>query len=81
MKALFSTLGASPRNVTAVRLAQPSKALSPILVTLSGIEMFVRPTQLMKANRPILVMLLGMTILSKVGLSLEGCSVSPKVGS
>ena len=41
-KTLSPTLGASPRNVTAVRLVQSQKAYFPMLVTLSGIVMVVR---------------------------------------
>ncbi len=72
------TLGASPRNVTLVRLVQSAKAQDPllvrfgdsvptlpipILVTLLGIVMLVRLVHSQKAKRPMLVTPSGMVIL------------------
>ena len=48
--------------VKEVRLLQPWKALSPMLVTLLGMVMEVRPLQLSKASSPILVTLFGMVV-------------------
>ena len=59
-------LGASPRNATAVRLALPTKVESPMLVTLSGIVMFVRLVQSEKALPPMLVTLSGIVILVRL---------------
>ena len=59
-------LGASPRNVTAVRLALPTKVESPILVTLSGIVMLVSFLQREKAYFPILVTLSGTVTLVRL---------------
>jgi hypothetical protein len=49
LKTSRPALGASPRNVTAVRLVQFKKARPPMLVTLSGIVMLVRLLQSRKA--------------------------------
>ena len=43
-----------------VKPLQPAKALSPMLVTLSGMVMEVRALQLLKASIPMLVTLFGM---------------------
>jgi len=66
LKTSLPALGASPRNVTAVRLPQPWKALRPMLVTLSGIVMLVRLLQRRKALAPMLVTPSGIVILVKL---------------
>ena len=53
----FPSFGASPRNVTAVRLLQPKKVLFQIRVTPSPIVMLVWLLQLAKAKIPMLVTL------------------------
>ena len=50
-------------NVTLARLAQPEKALFPMVVTLSGMVMSVRLAQPSKAPAPMLLTLLGMNTL------------------
>ena len=47
-------------------LVQPPKAASPMLVTLSGIVMFVRLEQRVKAPSPMLVTLSGIAILVRL---------------
>jgi hypothetical protein len=47
--------------VKLLKPVQPSKARSPILVTLSGIVMLVNPVQSLKALLPILVTVSGIT--------------------
>ena len=49
-------------NVTEVRLLQPEKADSPMVVTLLGMVIEVSPLQPLKADSPILVTLLPMVI-------------------
>ena len=65
-KASLAILGASPRNVTAVRLVQKEMAEAPMLVRLSGIVMLVRLVQLLKAISPILVTLSGIVMLVRL---------------
>ena len=52
-----------------VRLVQPSKALSRMLVTLSGNVMFVRLSHQKKAKRPMLVTLSGIVMLVRLAQS------------
>ena len=59
-------LGASPRNVTAVRLEQISKAFSPMLVTLSPIVILVRLLQPLKVASPMLVTPSGIVMLVRL---------------
>jgi hypothetical protein len=49
-------------QITDVILLQPEKANSPMLVTLVGIVIFVKPEQLLKALYPMLVTLFGIVI-------------------
>ena len=49
-----------------VRLEHSRKALSPIIVTLSGIVMLVRLEQPLKASSPILVTLFGIVMLVRL---------------
>ncbi len=64
-KVLVPTLGASPRNVTAVRLVNP-KAPSPMLVTPLPIVILVRWVQKPKAPPPMLVTLSGIVMLVRL---------------
>ena len=50
--------------LTITRLVQPSKIPTPIVVTLFGIVMFVRPLQFLKALLPIVVTLSGIVMLA-----------------
>ena len=65
-------------NVILVRLAQPPKDASPMLVTLSGIVMLVRLVQPLKAPAPMLVTLSGIVMLHQMvrlpPLCRRGCS-------
>jgi hypothetical protein len=59
VKASFTMLGESPRNVIAVRLLQLRNAPQPMLSTLSGIVMLVMLLQSTKEYSPMLVTLSG----------------------
>jgi len=58
--------GIEPEKVTLVRLVQPKKAASPMLVTPLGIVMLVRLVQLSKVEYPMLVMLFGIFTLVRL---------------
>ena len=60
---LLPKVGASPSNITLVRLKQFTKAPVPIDITLSGMVMLVRLVQPANATDPIEVTLSGMVTL------------------
>ena len=66
LKTSLLSFGASPRNVTSVRLVQSPKAPKRMLVTLSGIVILVRLVHLRKALNSMLVTLLGIVILVRL---------------
>ena len=66
LKTSLPSFGASPRNITAVRLAHSPKAPKRMLVTLSGIVILVRLVHLRKALNSMLLILLGIVILVKL---------------
>ena len=68
---------AANAGIVAVSIGQPLNAESPMLVTLSGIVIEVKPVQPENAEPPILVTLAGIVIEVKLTLSLNAYSPIP----